>query len=79
MLAERQALLDSRGEPPLLLLDDVMSELDADRRRRLAELLRSGGQAVVTATEPEHVPGTGEPGVAVIEVAGGELVPGVAA
>jgi DNA replication and repair protein RecF len=51
-----------------------MSELDADRRRRLAELLRSGGQAVVTATEAEHVPGAGEPGVAVIEVAGGELV-----
>ena len=34
-----------------MLLDDVMSELDADRRELLAELLRSGGQALVTATE----------------------------
>ena len=41
-----------------MLLDDVMSELDAARRDLLAGLLRSGGQAVITATEPEHVPGT---------------------
>ena len=40
-----------------MLLDDVMSELDADRRMLLAELVRDGGQAVITATEPEHVPG----------------------
>jgi recombinational DNA repair ATPase RecF len=40
-----------------MLLDDVMSELDTERRELLAGLLRSGGQAVVTATEPEHVPG----------------------
>jgi DNA replication and repair protein RecF len=46
-----------RGRLPLMLLDDVMSELDTERRELLAGLLRSGGQAVVTATEPEHVPG----------------------
>ena len=34
-----------------MLLDDVMSELDAERRLRLAELLRGGGQALITATE----------------------------
>ena len=44
-----------------MLLDDVMSELDAERRELLAELLRAGGQAVITATEPEHVPGTARP------------------
>jgi DNA replication and repair protein RecF len=49
-----------------MLLDDVMSELDAERRELLAGLLRSGGQAVVTTTEPEHVPGTA--------LAGGELI-----
>jgi recombinational DNA repair ATPase RecF len=43
-----------------MLLDDVMSELDTERRELLAGLLRSGGQAVVTATEPEHVPGVEE-------------------
>jgi DNA replication and repair protein RecF len=57
LFAERELLAERRGRPPLMLLDDVMSELDTERRELLAGLLRSGGQAVVTATEPEHVPG----------------------
>jgi DNA replication and repair protein RecF len=57
LFAERELLAGRRGRPPLMLLDDVMSELDTERRELLASLLRSGGQAVVTATEPEHVPG----------------------
>jgi DNA replication and repair protein RecF len=75
LLAEREVLLEARGLPPLLLLDDVMSELDAERRLRLAELLRGGGQALVTATEAEHVPGAGDDGVATINVEPGALVP----
>ena len=74
LLAEREVLMDLRDRPPLLLLDDVMSELDADRRLRLAELLRGGGQALVTATEAEHVPGAGDDGVLTIQVAPGALV-----
>ena len=42
-----------------MLLDDVMSELDATRRARLVDRLRAGGQVVVSATELEHVPGVG--------------------
>jgi DNA replication and repair protein RecF len=57
LLAERDALGAVRPCAPLMLLDDVMSELDADRRARLADELRRGGQAVITATELEHVPG----------------------
>jgi DNA replication and repair protein RecF len=57
LFAERELLAERRRRPPLMLLDDVMSELDVERRELLAGLLRSGGQAVVTATEPEHVPG----------------------
>jgi DNA replication and repair protein RecF len=57
LFAERELLAERRARPPLMLLDDVMSELDTERRELLAGLLRSGGQAVVTATEPEHVPG----------------------
>ena len=53
-------LAERRAAAPLMLLDDVMSELDADRRELLAELVRSGGQAVVTTTEPEHVPGAAQ-------------------
>ena len=67
-------LLKIRGRPPLMLLDDVMSELDGERRLRLAELLRGGGQALITATEAEHVPGAGEEAVATINVEPGTLV-----
>jgi DNA replication and repair protein RecF len=57
LFAERRALLEARREPPLMLLDDVMSELDPDRRRLLAARLAEGeGQTVITATEPDHVP-----------------------
>src|SRR6476661_1204188 len=74
LLAEREVLLEARGRSPLMLLDDVMSELDAERRMRLAELLRGGGQALITATEAEHVPGAGEDGVVTIHVEPGALV-----
>jgi DNA replication and repair protein RecF len=57
LFAERRALLEARRWPPLMLLDDVMSELDAGRRALLARrLAEGGGQAVLTATEPEHLP-----------------------
>src|SRR5919107_20887 len=59
LFAERD-VLGARKRPPLMLLDDVMSELDATRRERLAELLRDGGQALVTTTDAGHVPGAGD-------------------
>ncbi|HEU0316193.1 MAG TPA: hypothetical protein VFR49_02620 [Solirubrobacteraceae bacterium] len=57
-----------------MLLDDVMSELDPERRERLAGALRDGGQAVVTTTDVDHVPGSGAPGVARVGVAEGSVV-----
>ena len=57
LLAERDVLAATRDAPPLLLLDDVMSELDGERRARLASELTRAGQSVVTATELDHVPG----------------------
>jgi DNA replication and repair protein RecF len=74
LLAEREELAAERGTTPLLLLDDVMSELDAPRRARLVALLRAGGQAVVTATELGHVPGADEPGVERVAVAEGRVL-----
>ena len=73
LFAERDLLAQERDRRPLMLLDDVMSELDGARRALLAELLREEGQGVVTATELEHVPGHDGPGVAVLEVAAGEV------
>ncbi len=57
LFAERRALLEARRNPPLLLLDDVMSELDPDRRELLAARLTDGpGQTLITATEAGHLP-----------------------
>jgi DNA replication and repair protein RecF len=57
LFAERAVLLDAGRTGPLMLLDDVMSELDPAHRRLLVELLEvAGGQALVTATEADHVP-----------------------
>jgi DNA replication and repair protein RecF len=61
LFAEREALRSARRQLPLMLLDDVMSELDPERRERLAELLAAGGQALITATEASHVPVTAAP------------------
>jgi DNA replication and repair protein RecF len=45
---------DIFGKPPLLLLDDMLSDLDADRRRRLTEaVIDQAGQALLTCTEAE--------------------------
>jgi DNA replication and repair protein RecF len=74
LLAERDALAAERSRPPLVLLDDVMSELDRDRRERLADELRRGGQAVITTTDLEHVPGARGPAVARVAVASGAVL-----
>src|SRR3954466_991029 len=63
LLAERAALEAERSAPPLLLLDDVMSELDAERRERLVERIGDAGQGVITTTDLAHVPGAAAPGV----------------
>lgn len=57
LLAEREALAEVRGALPLILLDDVMSELDPVRRAKLAERLEGPGQSVITTTDLAHVPG----------------------
>lgn len=57
LLAEREAIAATRDAVPVMLLDDVMSELDRERRGRLVELLRGVGQSVVSTTDLEHVPG----------------------
>jgi DNA replication and repair protein RecF len=56
LLAEADVLASRTGVPPLLLLDDVLSELDAGRREALARGLPAGGQALITATSRELLP-----------------------
>lgn len=56
-LSELQFLKAETGEYPLLLLDDVMSELDAQRRESLLEFLnREQIQTLITATDRAYFP-----------------------
>ncbi|GAA3988984.1 DNA replication/repair protein RecF [Thermobifida alba] len=50
-------LLRADGDDPVLILDDVFAELDAERRRRLAEHVRTAEQVLVSAAVPSDVPG----------------------
>ena len=72
-------MLGARGRPPLMLLDDVMSELDATRRERLADLVRAGGQALITTTDVDHVPGAASGDVTLASVLDGTLSAGATA
>jgi DNA replication and repair protein RecF len=52
-LAEMRHVADVTGHTPVVLLDDVLSELDPRRRRDLVAALADGaGQVLVTTTEP---------------------------
>jgi DNA replication and repair protein RecF len=53
---EADVLASRSGVPPLLLFDDVLSELDADRRAALARGLPADGQTLITATSRELLP-----------------------
>ena len=57
LLAEAELLAERGPAPPLLLLDDVLSELDERRRGILAGRIRAGGgQTFVTATSAGALP-----------------------
>ena len=56
LLAQRDAMEDAHGELPLLLLDDVMSELDPARRRMLIDILAASGQTLITTADDAAVP-----------------------
>ncbi len=74
-LAEARYLQQVRGDPPVLLLDDVMSEMDSRRRRRLLPALLEHEQVILTATELEAFPGELVASAAVFLAAQGEVTP----
>ena len=55
-LAELSVVERERGEAPILLLDDVMSELDPRRRQQLIERI-DGVQTIVTCTDASDLAG----------------------
>lgn len=75
LLAERDAIGRLRGSLPVMLLDDVMSELDHGRRLALSTRLRAGaGQAVVTSAELSQVPGADSSDVEAVTVSPGGML-----
>ena len=73
LTAEADLVHEVRGLRPLLLLDDVASELDLGRAQSLLGLLRARGQVLVTATDTHQL---GEACDRVISVSGGQAHPG---
>lgn len=52
-LAQAHALKAAKGNPPLMLIDDVFGELDSFRRRALMSHLPEDSQKIVTTTQVE--------------------------
>ena len=67
-------LLGADGPRPIVLLDDVFSELDPDRATRLSELLAGRGQVIVTTADPGTLEGARRRDAAVWRIADGRLV-----
>lgn len=55
-LAELEFIKSETGEYPVLLLDDVMSELDSSRREHLLNFIRDKIQTFITATDSTYFP-----------------------
>lgn len=70
-LGVRDIVAEVKEEAPVLLLDDVFSELDDQRRHRLGELIGSSGQTIGTATAIQGMPVTPR---RVLTIQGGRLV-----
>ena len=74
LLSERAVLGRERGTMPLMLLDDVMSELDGERRELLSRELSVGGQSLIATTDLAHVPGAGDASVTRLRISTGAIL-----
>ena len=55
-MAESEFLYQHRKTKPVLLLDDVMSELDQKRREQIVSHIKCHDQVIVTTAEPSNIP-----------------------
>jgi DNA replication and repair protein RecF len=53
-IAEIAVMTQINGQPPILLLDDVMSELDEQRRQTLIDYIGGKAQTIITTTTPQY-------------------------
>ena len=68
-LAEAEWIHSHVGEPPIFLLDDVLSELDTPHREALCRALPEGAQTLLTAAVLTSIPEDLRRGAAVTEIA----------
>jgi DNA replication and repair protein RecF len=74
-LAELELVGSVLGEPPLLLLDDVLAELDPERQQLLLEAVGEGHQCLVSATHLDAFSGGWQAESQVVHMRGGQLDP----
>ncbi|MCJ7492381.1 MAG: DNA replication and repair protein RecF, partial [Dehalococcoidia bacterium] len=74
-LAEARFLLDATGDHPVLLLDDVLSEMDDERRRAVLDALAGFDQVWITSAEEGYVRGA-VPHAHVFTVRNGQVLSG---
>jgi len=74
-LAEARFLRDRRGDPPLLLLDDILSEMDAARRDSVLAALGDVDQMLVTGTDWDRFPQSFLDGASLFAVESGSVRP----
>ena len=72
-LAEAKFMEERAGEPPVLLLDDVLSELDPARRRYLTERVERHAQAIITTADLASFEAGFLEGSRVLRVTGGAV------
>ena len=74
-LAESSYLKAKTGDEPILLLDDVLSELDAVRREHLLSSALSYQQVLITSTDLDHFSHEFLSEAAAFRVSGGTIAP----
>lgn len=74
-LAEARFLFERRGDAPLLLLDDILSEMDADRRSSVLAALSDVEQMLVTGTDGDRFPGDFASNAQLMRIEAGKVRP----
>ena len=74
-LAEAEVLASARGEGPVVLFDDALSEMDSSRRHRLLEKAMRYEQVLITTTDLEQVNDFFGAGANYLYVSNGEVWP----
>jgi DNA replication and repair protein RecF len=73
-LAEMEHLARETGDSPVLLLDDVFSELDGHRRERVLHAVRQNQQVFITSADPDSLTSLAS-STSWVRVSGGKLEP----